>query len=95
MKFETSAELGAAVQDQTAAFRLISDILKIVSLLVAAITIFIVTYIDLVNKPPPDRNRARDRHPVSADRRQLRASKPVAYAIAGIGARLPAVQAPP
>lgn len=49
-QFETSASLGTAVEDQTASFRLISNILKVVSLLVAAITIFIVTYVDLVNK---------------------------------------------
>lgn len=50
MKFETSADLGSVVQDQTASFTLISDILKVISLLMAAITIFIITYIDLVNK---------------------------------------------
>jgi putative ABC transport system permease protein len=50
LNFQTSADLGAAVQDQTATFRLISNILKIVSLLMAAITIFTITYIDLVNK---------------------------------------------
>ncbi|HEX4212758.1 MAG TPA: ABC transporter permease [Candidatus Dormibacteraeota bacterium] len=50
MKFETSADLGSVVQDQTASFSLISDILKVISLLMAAITIFIITYIDLVNK---------------------------------------------
>ena len=50
VKFETSADLGSAVQDQVATFNLISDILKVVSLLMAAITIFIITYIDLVNK---------------------------------------------
>jgi putative ABC transport system permease protein len=38
------------VQDQIATFRLIDNILGAVSLLVAAITIFIVTYVDLVNK---------------------------------------------
>jgi putative ABC transport system permease protein len=50
MKFLTSADLGATVEDQVATFRLISDILKIISLLMAAITIFTITYIDLVNK---------------------------------------------
>jgi putative ABC transport system permease protein len=38
------------VQDQVATFRLISNILKAVSLLMAAITVFIVTYIDVVNR---------------------------------------------
>lgn len=50
MKFLTSADLGSAVQDQVATFTLISDILKLVSLLMAAITIFTITYIDLANK---------------------------------------------
>lgn len=50
MKFNTAADLGATVQDQVATFTLISDILKIISLAMAAITIFIITYIDLVSK---------------------------------------------
>lgn len=50
MRFETSADLGAAVQDQTATYQLISDILAFISLVMAAITIFTITYIDLVSK---------------------------------------------
>jgi putative ABC transport system permease protein len=50
LQFQTSDDLAGAVQDQVATFKLISNILKVVSLLVAAITVFIVTYIDLVNK---------------------------------------------
>lgn len=50
MKFLTSADLGTTVEDQVATFRLISNILKIISLLMAAITIFTITHIDLVNK---------------------------------------------
>lgn len=50
MKFLTSADLGSTVEDQTATFRLISDLLKVVSLLMAAVTIFTITYIDLVSK---------------------------------------------
>jgi hypothetical protein len=50
MKFQTSADLGAAVQDQTASYQLISDILKFISLVMAAITIFTITYTDLVSK---------------------------------------------
>jgi putative ABC transport system permease protein len=50
VQFETSATLASASQDQIATFNLISNILKVVSLLVAAITVFIVTYVDLVNK---------------------------------------------
>jgi len=49
-KFETSADLGATVADQVASFRLISDILKVISLLMAAVTIFTVTFIDLVTR---------------------------------------------
>lgn len=49
-QFNTSADIATTVQDQTQTFRLISKILKLVSLIMAAITIFIVTYVDLVNK---------------------------------------------
>jgi putative ABC transport system permease protein len=42
--------LEGTIHDQTAGFNLISNILGLVSALVAAITIFIVTYIDLVNR---------------------------------------------
>jgi putative ABC transport system permease protein len=50
VKCETSVDLGAAVGDQVATYVLISDILKVISLLMAAITIFTITYIDLVHK---------------------------------------------
>jgi putative ABC transport system permease protein len=50
MKFLTSADLGAAVEDQTATYELISNLLKLISLLMAAVTIITVTYIDLANK---------------------------------------------
>ena len=84
VKFETSAELGSIVQDQTATFRLISNILKIISLLMAAITIFTITYIDLVNK----------RRQIGIERAIGIRSSPIvlsyvlkawAYALAGIG----------
>jgi putative ABC transport system permease protein len=42
--------LEGTIHDQTAGFTLVSNILGLVSALVAAITIFIVTYIDLVNR---------------------------------------------
>lgn len=45
-----SSQLEGTIHDQTAGFKLISNILGLVSALVAAITIFIVTYIDLVNR---------------------------------------------
>lgn len=84
MKFETSADLGAAVQDQTASYRLISDILKFISLVMAAITIFTITYIDLVSK----------RRQIGIERAIGIRSGPIvlsyvlkawAYALAGIG----------
>jgi len=87
VNFQTSADLGATVQDQAAAFRLISNILKIVSLLMAAITIFTITYIDLVNK----------RRQVGIERAIGIKSSPIvfsyvlkawAYALAGVGAGL-------
>lgn len=47
---QTSTQLEGQVHEQTAGFKLIDNILRAVSALVAAITIFIVTYIDLVNR---------------------------------------------
>jgi putative ABC transport system permease protein len=85
MKFDTSQDLGATVQDQVATFNLISDILKIISLAMAAVTIFIITYIDLVSK----------RRQIGIERAIGIKSAPIvlsyvakacAYALAGIGA---------
>lgn len=85
MKFDTSEDLGATVEDQVATFNLISDILKIISLAMAAVTIFIITYIDLVNK----------RRQIGIERAIGIRSAPIvlsyvtkacAYALAGIGA---------
>jgi putative ABC transport system permease protein len=84
MKFQTSADLGAAVQDQTASYQLISDILKFISLVMAAITIFTITYIDLVSK----------RRQIGIERAIGIRSAPIvlsyvvkawAYALAGVG----------
>ena len=84
MRLETSADLGAAVQDQTASYQLISDILKFISLVMAAITIFTITYIDLVSK----------RRQIGIERAIGIRSAPIvlsyvvkawAYALAGIG----------
>ena len=50
VQFNTSADIATTVQEQVQSFKLISNIFKVVSLLMAAITIFIVTYVDLVNK---------------------------------------------
>lgn len=84
MKFLTSADLGTTVADQTATFRLISNLLKGVSLLMAAVTIFTITYIDLVNK----------RRQIGIERAIGIRSSPIvagyvlkawAYALAGVG----------
>ena len=50
VRYETWQSLRSTVRDVTGSFDLIKSILNTVSLLVAAITIFIVTYVDLVNK---------------------------------------------
>ena len=85
MRFLTSADLGTTVADQTATFRLISNILKGVSLLMAAGTIFTITYIDLVSK----------RRQIGIERAIGIRSSPIvasyvlkawAYALAGAGA---------
>jgi putative ABC transport system permease protein len=84
LKFLTSADLGTTVEDQTATFQLISDILKVVSLLMAAVTIFTITYIDLVSK----------RRQIGIERAIGIRSSPIvasyllkawAYALAGVG----------
>jgi putative ABC transport system permease protein len=50
IKYQTSDDLAGSVKDQIKTFDLINQILKIISLVVAAITVFIVTYVDLINK---------------------------------------------
>jgi putative ABC transport system permease protein len=84
MKFQTSADLGAAVEDQTASYKLISSILALISLAMAAVTIFTITYIDLVGK----------RRQIGVERAIGIRSAPIvlsyvlkawAYALAGIG----------
>ena len=50
IKYQTSDDLAGPVRDQLKTFDLINQILKIISLIVAAITVFIVTYVDLINK---------------------------------------------
>lgn len=50
VSFQTSDVLGSALKDQVDTFDLINRILNVASLIVAAITVLIVTYVDLVNK---------------------------------------------
>lgn len=87
VKLQTSDDLSATAQDQVATYRLISNILKVISLLMAAITIFTITYIDLANK----------RRHIGIERAIGIRSGPIvlsyvlkawAYAVAGIGTGL-------
>lgn len=50
VQFQTPAQLAAAIQDQVETFDLIDRIMRVISLLVAAITVFIITYVDLTNR---------------------------------------------
>ncbi len=50
IKYQTSDDLAGTIKDQVKTFDLINQILKVISLIVAAITVFIVTYVDLINK---------------------------------------------
>jgi putative ABC transport system permease protein len=47
LKYQTPQQLTAAIQDQIDTFDLINNIMRVISLLVAAITVFIVTYVEL------------------------------------------------
>ncbi|HYM50458.1 MAG TPA: ABC transporter permease [Candidatus Limnocylindrales bacterium] len=48
--FHSSAELAGSIKDEIDTFTLINNILKAITLFVALITVFIVTYVDLVNR---------------------------------------------
>lgn len=50
LQYQTSAELSGAIQDQIDSFTLINNIMRVISLLVAAITVFILTYVELTNR---------------------------------------------
>ncbi|MFC1592864.1 ABC transporter permease [Candidatus Omnitrophota bacterium] len=50
LNFQTWEDTAGIIQSMTDSFAIINGILTIVNLLVAGITVFIVTYIDLVNK---------------------------------------------
>lgn len=50
VSFQTPDQLTAAIQDQIEAFELIDSIMRAISLLVAAVTVFIITYVDLTNR---------------------------------------------
>lgn len=50
VSFQTPDQLTAVVQDQIEAFELVDSIMRVISLLVAAVTVFIITYVDLVNR---------------------------------------------
>jgi ABC-type lipoprotein release transport system permease subunit len=46
----SSEELTASIQDQIDTFDLINNIMRVISLIVAAITVFILTYVELTNR---------------------------------------------
>jgi putative ABC transport system permease protein len=50
LRYQSWEALASAVKDITGSFNVISSILTTASLLVAAITVFIVTYVDLINR---------------------------------------------
>ncbi len=50
VEFQTPEQLASAIQDQIDTFDLINQIMQVISLLVAAITVFIITYVDLTNR---------------------------------------------
>ncbi|CAN5145847.1 hypothetical protein BH09ACT3_BH09ACT3_11180 [soil metagenome] len=50
VEYQTSEQLAAAIQDQVETFDLVNQIMRVISLLVAAITVFIITYVDLSNR---------------------------------------------
>lgn len=50
LTYETWLDLRVVIDNQTESFNLIKEILRVVSLLVAAVTVTIVTYVDLVGK---------------------------------------------
>lgn len=50
VEFQTPEQLSLLIQDQLDTFSLIDSIMRVISLLVAAITVFIITYVDLNNR---------------------------------------------
>lgn len=50
LKYSTSDEIGSGIKDQINAFNVLYRIIEAFSLAVAAITVFIVTYVELINR---------------------------------------------
>ncbi len=50
LKYQTSEVMAAGINEQVSAFNIVLEIMKGFSLVVAAITVFIVTYVELMNK---------------------------------------------
>jgi ABC-type lipoprotein release transport system permease subunit len=50
VSFQDPSQLATAIQDQLDTFALINNIMRVMSLVVAAITVLIITYIDLTNR---------------------------------------------
>lgn len=50
LRYQTTEELSGAIQDQIDSFALVDSIMRVISLAVAAITVFILTYVELTNR---------------------------------------------
>lgn len=50
IKYQSSKVMAAGINEQVSAFNIVLEIMKGFSLIVAAITVFIVTYVELINK---------------------------------------------
>ncbi|CAN5488718.1 hypothetical protein BH09ACT12_BH09ACT12_13010 [soil metagenome] len=50
MEFQTPDQVASAIQDQIDTFDLVNNIMRVISLVVAAITVFILTYVELNNR---------------------------------------------
>jgi putative ABC transport system permease protein len=50
LKYQTADDMGSGINEQISAFDILYRIIEIFSLAVAAITVFIVTYVELINR---------------------------------------------
>jgi putative ABC transport system permease protein len=84
LRYQSWETLSSAVKDITGSFDVISSILTAASLLVAAITVFIVTYVDLINR----RRTMGIERAIGISGQSITASyglKAVVFALVGIG----------
>lgn len=83
VSYHTSAELVGPINDEVDTFNLINNILRAITLFVALITIFIVTYVDLVNRRRLGIERAIGISPTAVVLSYV--YKAVVYACLGVG----------